>query len=161
MVAQLFFEDNDGRRDTLTFGDIEGANINFLDENLGEIDVKESALDDFDVRFFMASGVNPNVPRFIYGDCDHQDFDIFICDPNYFGSYNYETKVLFAGLPQCSSNQITAGFFEFFIPKQAAFPITIVWDSTFFQDNCRSLANISEIPITEQSDTLRLSLIHI
>jgi len=149
LTAHLYFEDSNGLRDTLTFGDVEGGSSN-INANLGEIDIKDEPLDDFDVRFFMTEGFTPNHPRYIYGDCDHQDFDIFICDPTIVGDYIYEAKVGIDDLPSCFTNQITSNYLEFFIPKNAAFPITIEWDSTLFQDSCRSRTNISEVPITEQ-----------
>ena len=148
-VAELYFEDSQGRRDTLTYGFNGFATID-IDEELGEEDISDQALDSLDVRAFRIE-TPLNHPPFVHGDCDHQDFDLFMCqefygyEPDRFGLM-HETKTTFEGGSNCASDQPSVFNVEFFIPVNASYPIRITWDSTLFIDTCRSNSHLSEIP---------------
>lgn len=146
--AQLYFEDSLGERDTLTFGRAETATNNFFgefDEEFGEVDIKIDSLDDFDVRFYLVRGDNPNMEFELFWFCDAELND----NSRDLDETFYELKNIFIPPSECSENSF--GFRqEFFIPVDAAYPITISWDRSLFQDSCNFNANISEVPFAEQ-----------
>ena len=144
-VASLYFEDNKGKKDTLEFGSLIGAR-NCIDTNFGEIDILDQPLDSFDVRFLSYASGNPNAPILLVAECDHEDNDIFFGEPFMQHGVKYESKKSFLNIGNCIPNG-GGSLFEFFIAKNAAYPITISWDSDLFQDTCWSNTLISEIPI--------------
>jgi len=154
-VAELYFEDSQGRKDTLTYGFNSFATED-IDLNLGEKDISIQSLDSFDVRAFRIN-TPLNHPPFVHGDCDHQDFELFMCqefsgyDPGEFG-LRFETKNTFESTPGCEAFQATVFNVEFFIPTNASYPITITWDSTLFRDSCMAKSHLSEIPPIFRAD---------
>ena len=147
-VAQLYFEDSLGARDTLTFGRLADATIFSLNEEIGEVDIKNDTLDNFDVRFYRIQGSSPNL-----------DFELFwLCDyvsgsesRSLFDTYS-ETKAMFNRAEECE--EFSFRFREqFFIPVSANFPVTVSWDASLFQDSCSLNANISEVPFFVQAES--------
>ena len=148
-ITSLYFEDSLGNRDTLFYGLAEGATSN-MDEQFGEIDIKEEALDEFDVRFFELSTFNTIHNFDISWSCNHEAGDVSVNGNDFIRNYIYEAKYSILNLFECSDN---ARFMEkFFIPTNAAFPITIKWDRLIYQDSCNANSNISELPFVFNGD---------
>ncbi len=145
-IAQLYFEDSAGSRDTLTFGRVDGATLS-LDEEFGELDIKNDSLDNFDVRFYRIQGSNPNMEFEIFWDCNYISGSELRSSDNTF----FETKTMFNNARECDDSPFGVFREQFFIPALANFPITVSWDSNLFQDSCSLNANISEVPFFEQN----------
>jgi len=139
-VTELFFEDNEGRRDTLYFGCESGASFQYDEAD----NIKEEALDSFDVRFYHLQSNDPTLDPEIYWNCDHQDGDVSPFGDNpVIREYLFESKEVTLPLKECEEGSY--GYrHPFLIPVEAAFPITIRWDQSLFQDSCNQNANISE-----------------
>jgi len=154
-VTELFFEDNEGRKDTLTFGRSEEAPYQFGEAN----SIEEIALESFDVRFFLLNGTNTNTTFEILWNCDHEDGDVspFGSSPE-ITKYLYESKEVILPLKECEEGGY--GYrHPFLIPVEAAFPITIRWDQSLFQDSCNQNANISESVFSWQDHFLEFGTI--
>ena len=143
-ITNLYFEDSLGNRDTLMFGRSEEGTYD-MDEELGEIDIQEDSLKALDVRFFQLMTYNINEEYDIGWRCTHQDGDVSVNGNDLIREYIYETKVSVVPLIECLDDRRTY-FDKFFIPTNAAFPITIRWDNLLYQDSCNAEANISELP---------------
>jgi len=148
-VTKLYFEDSFGQKDTLIFGRVEGASIGF-DTNFGEVDIKENTIADLDVRFFDYISDNTVNHDALPWYCDYVPGDFSVAnDDGPFLEYLSEQKVSVRALNECTEK--SNGFrHHFFIPYNAAFPITISWDKEIFQDACNQNSNISEIPFERQ-----------
>ena len=141
-IADFYFEDSEGRKDTLIIGEREfGVNNNV--ENILNQD-----LDTFDVRLVGYIADNPNAPVVVHGDCDHQAGSIFYDDEIFFGEIEYEAKEQYASSGACQNNPYTGINSEIIIPVTSSFPITITWDAALFQDSCRSNSYLSEMPFS-------------
>ena len=139
-ITEIYFEDAQGRLDTLTLGDIKsGANFDMFD-------IQEEPIGDFDVRLIRYTRASPNDPIYLYGDCDHEAGEISLTDPDFINDIDFETKALYSRAVNC--NQATFGglSYEFIIPIDASFPVSITWDNIPYQDSCRSRSFISEVP---------------
>lgn len=139
-VTELHFEDSVGNRDTLIIGNVHGS-INSYQKNILDV-----ALSSLDVRFLRYRRATLKDPTFLFGDCDHQDGDISLCDTNLVSEIEFESKELFDDPVNCFATTVAGLRAEFFISKDAAFPITISWDIESFQDTCASNSFITEIP---------------
>ncbi len=142
----LYFEDAKGSLDTLRLDRIEEGATRFIDEELGEIDLKDQPLNGFDVRFYRFEAANVNSAYDIIWFCTHEDGDVDVNDNNsQIYKYLHETKQLIWPKFNCSPSNF--GIPEkFFIPNSAAFPVTVTWDSSLLQDTCHYLSRLTEVP---------------
>ena len=125
--ANLYFEDSQGRKDTLRIG-YDFVAIDSLDAQFGEVDILGSQRDSFDVRFFAYEN-------------DFEEDLPFTCDHDLFGlNFFYEDIALYESKSDihqsgCAvSGNIQTGS-VFTIPYEASFPITIRWDKSLFIGN--------------------------
>ena len=140
----LYFEDADGNKDTLRIDRLEGEGTFDIDEDLGEVNLKEKPLNGFDVRFFRFESWNTSNTYHLGWFCDHEDGDVSAANNLGIKEYIYETKQLIHPKFTCVENR--RGIEEkFFIPKGAAFPVTISWDRELLQDNCNFTSIITEL----------------
>ena len=140
----LYFEDADGNKDTLRIDRLEGAGTFDIDEDLGEVNLKEMPLNGFDVRFFRFESWNTSNTYHLGWFCDHEDGDVSAANNIGIKEYIYETKNIIQGKFECTPTNIGVAE-KFFIPKDAAFPVTVTWDSNLIQDECHRLSFITEI----------------
>ena len=138
--AEFYFEDNDGRRDTLAIIDPMPPAITPMDVN-----IVNEPLDSFDVRFirYVRSSPSYNPPLW---DCLHLAGEISLDDESLFSFSQKESKSFSQIGPKCDEERFSGLTVEFFIPYNSSFPITISWDGILFEDSCRSNSFISEIP---------------
>jgi len=148
--ASLYFEDAQGRKDTLTFGMQEEA-TELLDEELGEVDIQDTPIDSFDVRFFKFFSNNLN-DKYNNNNwyCENVGGKGTSVEVSSFREYLYESKEIYFDIDPCVVYH--RNFFQerFFIPVESAFPVIISWDNSLFQDICSTGSFMSEIPFLNQ-----------
>jgi|GEM_PF-4615895 len=143
----LFFEDANGRLDTLTIGyDLRGT-IG-IDTGFEEHNILDNPLDEFDVRFFAYENYLEEELSF---DCDHEDFDF----PDYLediATHESKTSITQSG---CSIGGSIFTFSLFTIPSDSDFPITIKWDKQAFMEDNNCGATISWISELSREEYIR------
>jgi len=148
----LYFEDAQGRLDTLNINRVDGATDPFnreeLDVALGEIDIQNQAISELDVRFFDFRDNCPNSDfEYCCWECDHVSGSVSF-DTNVSGDilkYYWEIKSLFLPFNECSDRD-KGRYIKFFIPFESEYPIRLSWDNSLLQDDCHQDAVLSEKP---------------
>ena len=133
----LYFEDANGRVDTLTIG-YDVFATEGIDNAFEEVDILNESLSDFDVRFFAYDNyLEEDLPF----TCEHMDFDL----PDYLEDiaiYESKTSITRSG---CAIAGSAYTFSIFTIPTMSSFPITIRWNKLDYYGCPPAVSWISEL----------------